>query len=64
MYPSDANFLLVKFKDAKAMYAYLLGKGIVLRDRSNVLLCDQCLRITVGTEEENLKLLTAINEFA
>ncbi|MEY4661248.1 MAG: hypothetical protein RLZZ42_1200 [Bacteroidota bacterium] len=64
VYPSDANFLLVKFKDAKAMYAYLLGKGIVLRDRSNVLLCDQCLRITVGTEEENLKLLTAINEFA
>lgn len=64
VYPSDANFLLVKFKDAKAMYAYLLGKGIVLRDRSNVLLCDQCLRITVGTEEENLKLLTVINEFA
>jgi histidinol-phosphate aminotransferase len=64
VYPSDANFLLVKFKDAKAMYAYLLGKGIVLRDRSNVLPCDQCLRITVGTEEENSKLLTAINEFA
>lgn len=63
VYPSDANFLLVKFKNAKAMYAYLLEKGIVLRDRSNVLLCDQCLRITVGTEDENLKLLTAIKGF-
>lgn len=63
VYPSDANFLLVKFKNAKAMYAYLLEKGIVLRDRSNVLLCDQCLRITVGSEDENLKLLTAIKGF-
>jgi histidinol-phosphate aminotransferase len=64
VYPSDANFLLVKFKNAKAMYTFLLGKGIVLRDRSNVLLCDQCLRITVGTASENEKLLKAINEFS
>lgn len=60
VYPSDANFLLVKFKDAKAMYRYLLDKGIVLRDRSNVLLCDMCLRITVGTENENERLLKSI----
>ncbi|MEY5045530.1 MAG: histidinol-phosphate transaminase [Bacteroidota bacterium] len=64
IYPSDANFLLVRFKNAKAMYTFLLGKGIVLRDRSNVLLCDQCLRITVGTDAENEKLLETINEFS
>lgn len=64
VYPSDANFLLVRFKNAKLMYTYLLGKGIVLRDRSNVVLCDQCLRVTVGSEVENEKLLTAINEFS
>ena len=60
VYPSDANFLLVKFRDAKSMYNYLLEKGIVLRDRSNVLLCDQCLRITIGTAAENEKLITHI----
>jgi histidinol-phosphate aminotransferase len=64
VYPSDANFLLVKFKDAKSMYNYLLLKGIVLRDRSNVLLCDQCLRITVGTSAENEKLLVSIAEYS
>lgn len=64
VYPSDANFLLVKFKDAKSMYNYLLGKGIVLRDRSNVLLCDQCLRITVGTSAENEQLLATISGYS
>jgi histidinol-phosphate aminotransferase len=64
VYPSDANFLLVKFEDAKAMYNYLLSKGIVLRDRSNVLLCDQCLRITIGTTAENEKLLESIAEYS
>ncbi len=63
VYPSDANFLLVEFTQARAMYDYLVGKGIVVRDRSNVLLCDNCLRITVGTEAENLKLMDAINSF-
>ena len=63
VYPSDANFLLVKFKDAKSMYNYLLEKGIVLRDRSNVLLCDQCLRITVGTSAENEQLLATISGY-
>jgi histidinol-phosphate aminotransferase len=63
VYPSDANFLLVKFKDARSMYNYLLGKGIVLRDRSNVLLCDQCLRITVGTSAENEQLLATISGY-
>ena len=63
VYPSDANFLLVEFTQARAMYDYLVGKGIVVRDRSNVLLCDNCLRITVGTDAENLKLMDAINSF-
>ena len=63
VYPSDANFLLVEFTQARAMYDYLVGKGIVVRDRSNVLLCDNCLRITVGTDAENLKLVNAINSF-
>lgn len=63
VFPSDANFLLVEFKDARRMYDYLVEKGIVVRDRSNVLLCDNCLRITVGTHAENLKLMEAINSF-
>lgn len=63
VYPSDANFLLVKIVDAKKVYDYLLTKGIVVRDRSKVLLCDDCLRITVGTEEENTKLVDALAEY-
>lgn len=63
VFPSDANFLLVEFTDAKAMYDYLVAKGIVVRDRSNVLLCENCLRITVGTELENQHLMQAINSF-
>lgn len=60
IHPSDANFLLVEFKQAKSMYDYLVSHGIVVRDRSNVLQCDNCLRITVGTVNENELLVTAI----
>lgn len=60
VFPSDANFLLVKVKDAKRSYLDLLSKGIVVRDRSNVILCEGCLRITVGTEKENNQLLQAL----
>ncbi len=63
IYPSDANFLLVKTADAKGVYNYLLAKGIVVRDRSNVKLCENCLRITVGTSKENDELTAALNEF-
>ncbi|HLO79693.1 MAG TPA: histidinol-phosphate transaminase [Chitinophagaceae bacterium] len=63
VYPSDANFLLVKTIDAKGLYRYLIGKGIVVRDRSSVKLCDESLRITVGTPRENLVLLKAIAEY-
>ncbi len=63
VYPSDANFLLVKVKDARKIYEFLLGKGIVLRDRSNVTLCEDCLRITVGTEQENTLLVDAMQDW-
>ena len=63
VFPSDANFLLVKFIDAKKMYAYLLSMGIVVRDRSNQPLCENTLRLTVGTDKENIKLVEAIKAF-
>jgi histidinol-phosphate aminotransferase len=63
IYPSDANFLLVKVDDARAVYQYLLDQGIVVRDRSKVDLCEGCLRITVGTESENGKLLKALGQY-
>ena len=63
VYPSDANFLLVKTDDARGIYEYLLHAGIVVRDRSKVELCAGCLRITVGTEEENRELLMALKEW-
>lgn len=63
VYPSDANFLLVNVKAARELYNSLLEKGIVVRDRSNVQLCEGCLRITVGTPEENTSLINGIKEF-
>ena len=60
VYPSDANFLLVKMDDPLAVYKKLLDQGIVVRDRSKVELCEGCLRITVGTPEENKTLLYAL----
>lgn len=60
VYPSDANFLLVKVKEAHKLYEFLLTKGIVVRDRSRVLLCEDCLRITIGTEQENTELVDAL----
>jgi len=63
VYPSDANFILVKIKEARKIYEFLLTKGIVLRDRSNVKLCSDCLRVTVGTEKENTILVEAMQEW-
>ncbi len=63
VYPSDANFILVKVKDADGLYKFLLGKGIVVRNRSSLPGCEGCLRISVGTLEENQELLKAIAEF-
>lgn len=64
VHPSDANFLLAEVERPRELYNYLLGKGIVVRDRSNVALCEGCLRITVGTPHENKMLLESIREFA
>ena len=63
IYPSDANFLLVQVTNPKALYNYLLEKGIVVRDRSSVALCAGCLRITVGTPAENVSVVNAIKNW-
>jgi len=63
VYPSDANFLLVKTTSPRALYEYLVGRSIIVRDRSKVELCAGCLRITVGTPEENAQLLAALGRF-
>lgn len=64
IYPSDANFLLVQFDDAAAVMHYLLEEKIIVRDRSKVILCEGCLRLTVGTAEENQILVEALKSFA
>ncbi|MEM6524303.1 MAG: histidinol-phosphate transaminase [Bacteroidota bacterium] len=61
IFPSSANFLLVRFTDSKTVFNYLIKKEIIVRDRSKALYCENCLRITVGTSEENDKLLKALN---
>lgn len=64
VYPSDANFILVKTNDPMAIYNYLVTKKIIIRDRSKVELCEGCLRITVGTKEENRKLIDTLKEIS
>ena len=63
VYPSDANFLLVKVTDPRDLYNALIAEGLIVRDRSSVALCEGCLRITVGTPEENKQLVKAIEEY-
>jgi len=63
VYPSQANFLLVKVSDADALYDYLIESGIIVRNRTNVNGCANCLRITVGLREENKKLLEALKAY-
>ena len=62
VFPSDANFLLVKMHDARGIYEYLVENGIIVRDRSKVVLCEDSLRITVGSPEENEILIEKLNE--
>ena len=64
IYPSDANFLLMKVTDAKKIYQYLIDDKIIVRDRSKVILCDECLRITVGTEKENNSLMESLANYS
>jgi histidinol-phosphate aminotransferase len=63
VYPSDANFLLVQTTDPHGIYEFLVNKGIIVRDRSRVMLCEGCLRITVGTPPENRALIEAMHSF-
>ena len=63
IYPSDANFILVKTTDANSIYKFLVEKGIIVRNRTNVELCEGCLRITVGTPLENEILINTLKEF-
>lgn len=60
IYPTDANFILTEVTDANAIYRSLVEKGIIVRNRTNVILCDGCLRITVGKPDENDALLDAL----
>lgn len=64
VYPSDANFILVAVADAKATYDLLVNKGIIVRDRSKVILCEGCLRITIGTVEENNELIAILENLS
>ena len=63
VYPTDGNFVLVKVTDAVRIYNYLVDRGIVVRNRNNVQLCGNCLRITIGSKEENNEVLGALRSF-
>ena len=63
VYPTDANFFLVRMTDADRIYHYLVDRGIIVRNRSRVQLCGNCLRITIGTPQENNALLGALRQY-
>lgn len=63
VYPTDANFFLAKMTDAQGIYNYLVDKGIIVRNRSRIQLCNNCLRITIGLKSENNELLSALRQF-
>lgn len=63
VYPTEANFFLAKMTDATAIYNYLVNQGIIVRNRNNVQLCGNCLRITVGKKSENIDLLAALRQY-
>ena len=63
IYPSDANFILVQVTDANAIYNYLVQQGVIIRNRHSVALCANCLRLTIGTPEENSQLLNFLQSY-
>jgi histidinol-phosphate aminotransferase len=63
LYPSDANFILMRTVDGKKVYDYLVQHTVITRDRSKIILCEGCIRITVGTEEENKKVVDVLKKF-
>jgi histidinol-phosphate aminotransferase len=62
VYPTDANFFLAKMDDAQKTYDYLVDQGIIVRNRSRIQLCQNCLRVTVGTKNENNELIAALRQ--
>ena len=63
VFPTEANFFLARFTDANRIYDYLVSQGIIVRNRSRVKLCDDCLRITIGSPQENTTLLSALRRY-
>lgn len=63
IYPTDANFFLARMTDAQSIYDYLVDRGIIVRNRTRVVLCQNCLRITIGTKTENNELLAALRAY-
>ena len=63
VYPSDANFFLARMTDAQAIYNYLVDQGIIVRNRSRIQLCQNCLRVTIGTRTENNELVGALRQY-
>ena len=63
VYPSDANFFLAKMTDAQAIYDYLVDQGIIVRNRTRIKLCNNCLRVTIGTRSENSELIGALRQY-
>lgn len=62
VYPTEANFFLARVTDAQGIYDYLVDRGIIVRNRTRITLCDDCLRITIGTKSENQELLAALRK--
>ncbi len=63
IYPSDANYLLIKTQNPRDIYRFLIDEGVVIRDRSTVTLCEGCLRITIGSEQENSALYYGLDKY-
>ena len=63
VFPTDANFFLARMTDAQAIYDYLVERGIIVRNRSRISLCENCLRVTIGTKNENNELLAALRQY-
>ena len=63
VFPTDANFFLARMTDAQAIYDYLVERGIIVRNRSSISLCENCLRVTIGTKNENNELLAALRQY-
>ena len=63
VYPTEANFFLAQMTDAVKIYNYLVDKGIIVRNRHHVQLCQNCLRITIGTKTENGELIAALRQY-